>query len=123
MVKGLCAVLSISTINDLIDELENGETSLSNVRNLAALYNVKTHLLGSNRYDSTVKELNDIFPSYLQYVETKRKYQLKEVTDETIYVDMKELCREIKEFIQTLYSSTDTEKERELIKQMIKEIH
>ena len=123
MVKGLCGVISISTINDLIDELENGETSLSNIRNLSALYNVKTHLLGSNRYDSTAKELNDIFPSYLQYVETKRKYQLKEVTDETIYIDMKELCREIKEFIQTLYSSTDTEKERDLIRQMIKEIH
>ena len=116
-------MMDISTINDLIDELENGETSLSNIRNLSALYNVKTHLLGSNRYDSTAKELNDIFPSYLQYVETKRKYQLNEVTDETIYVDMKELCKEIKEFIQILYSSTDTEKERDLIKQMIKEIH
>lgn len=115
-------MLNISTINDLIDELENGDTSLSNIRNLSALYNVKTHLLGSNNYDSTTKELKDILPSYLQYVETKRKYQLHEVSEEAVYINMKELCREIKEFIQTLYSGTDTPKEREMLKQMIEEV-
>lgn len=114
--------MDISTINDLIDELENGDTSLSNIRNLSALYNVKSHLLGSNNYDSTTKELSDILPSYLQYIDTKRRYQLHEITDELLYINMKELCREIKEFIQALYSGTDTPKERELIKQMIKEI-
>ena len=115
-------MLNITTINDLIDELENGDTSLSNIRNLSALYNVKTHLLGSNNYDSTTKELKDILPSYLQYIETKRKYQLKETTEEAVYINMKELCKEIKEFIQTLYSGTDTPKEREMIKQLIREI-
>lgn len=115
-------MLNISTINDLIDELENDDMSLSNIRNLSALYNVKTHLLGSNNYDSITKELKDILPSYLQYIETKRKYQLKETTEEAVYINMKELCREIKEFIQTLYSGTDTPKEREMIKQLIREI-
>lgn len=114
--------MDISTINDLIDEMENGDTSLSNIRNLSALYNVKSHLLGSNNYDSTTKELSDILPSYLQYIDTKRRYQLHEITDELLYINMKELCREIKEFVQALYSGTDTPKERELIKQMIKEI-
>lgn len=112
-------MLNISTINDLIEELENGDTSLSNVRNLSALYNVKTHLLGAGNYDTTTKELSDILPSYLQYIEIKRKYQLHETTDEAVYINMKELCREIKEFIQTLYSGTDTPKERELIKEML----
>lgn len=115
-------MLNITTINDLIDELENGDTSLSNIRNLSALYNVKTHLLGSNNYDSTTKELKDILPSYLQYIETKRKYQLKETTEEAVYINMKELCKEIKEFIQTLYSGTDTPREREILKSAIKEI-
>ena len=115
-------MLNITTINDLIDELENDNMSLSNIRNLSALYNVKTHLLGSNNYDNTTKELKDILPSYLQYIETKRKYQLHEATDEAVYINMKELCREIKEFIQTLYSGTDTSKEREMLKQMLKEI-
>ena len=114
--------MDISTINDLIDELENGDTSLSNIRNLSALYNVKSHLLGSNNYDNTTKELSDILPSYLQYIDTKRRYQLHEITDELLYINMKELCKEIKEFIQSLYSGTDTPKERELIKQMVNEI-
>ena len=109
-------------INDLIDELENGDTSLSNIRNLSALYNVKSHLLGSNRYDNTAKELGDILPSYLQYIDTKRRYQLHEITDELLYINMKELCREIKEFIHALYSGTDTQQERDMLKQLIKEI-
>ena len=115
-------MLNMSTINDLIDELENGDTSLSNIRNLSALYNVKSHLLGSNKYDRTAKELNDILPSYLQYVETKRKYQMKEITEINVLLHLGNVCKEIKEFIQTLYSGTDTQEERNIIKKMIKEI-
>ena len=115
-------MINISTINDLIDELENGDTSLSNIRNLSALYNVKTHLLGTQAYDSTTKELKDIFPSYLQYIEIKRKYQLHEISEDAVYINMKELCKEIKEFMRALYSGTDTPKERELLHQMIEEI-
>lgn len=114
--------MNMTTINDLIEELENGDTSLSNIRNLSALYNVKSHLLGTNNFDSTTKELGDILPSYLGYINVKRKYQLQETTEDAVYINMKQLCREIKEFIQSLYSGTDTPKERELIKQMIKEI-
>ncbi len=118
-------MINISTINELIREMENSDTSLSTIRNLSALYNVRTHLLESNSKEvvnKTTKELSDILPSYIQYINAKRKYQLHEITDETVYINMKELCKEIKEFIQTLYSGTDTEKERELIKQMIKEM-
>lgn len=114
--------MNLDTINELIDELEHGDTSLSNIRNLSALYNVKSHMLGTKNFDSTTKELHDILPSYLGYVDVKRKYQLHETTEDAVYINMKELCKEIKEFIQTLYSSTDTPKERELIKQMLKEI-
>ena len=78
--------------------------------------------MGTNKYDRTTKELSDILPSYLQYINTKRKYQLREISDEAVYINMKALCREIKEFIQTLYSSTDTEKEREILVQTLKEI-
>jgi len=125
MVEGLYIMINISTINELIREMENSDTSLSTIRNLSALYNVRTHLLESNSKEvvnKTTKELSDILPSYIQYINAKRKYQLHEITDETVYINMKELCKEIKEFIQTLYSGTDTEKERELIKQMIKEM-
>lgn len=114
--------MNINAINDLIDELENADTSLSNIRNLSALYNVKTHILGTNQYDSTTKELSDVLPSYLQYINVKRRYQLHEITEDSLYTSMKELCKEIKEFIQALYSGTDTPKERELLKQMLKEM-
>lgn len=114
--------MDITTINGLIDELENTETSLSNIRNLSALYTVKTHMLGTPKFDNTSKELSDIFPSYINYINTKRKYQLHEITDEALYIALQSLCTEIKEFIQALYSGTDTQKERELIIAMIKEI-
>lgn len=114
--------MNISTINELIEELEQGETSLSNIRNLSALYNVKAHILGTKNFDRTTKELSDILPSYLKYIDIKRKYQLHEIGEDIVYINMKELCKEIKEFIQTLYSGTDTPKERELLKQTIKEI-
>ena len=115
-------MLEISIINDLIEELENGDTSLSTIRNLSALYNVKSHLLGSNKFDRTAKELNDILPSYIQYVAVKRKYQMKEITETKVLLQLGNVCQEIKEFIQTLYSGTDTQEERNIIKKMIKEI-
>ena len=118
-------MIDISVINNLINDFENSDSSLSTIRNLSALYNVRTHLLSSNHKettDKTTKELSDILPSYIQYINAKRRYQLHEITNETVYINMKELCKEIKEFMQALYSGTDTEKERELLKQMIKEI-
>lgn len=114
--------MNISTINDLIDELEQSDVSLSNVRNLSALYTVKDHLIGNVKFDNVLAELQDILPSYIKYIDVKRKFQLHEISEDTVYINMKELCREIKEFIQTLYSGTDTQTERDMLKQMIKEI-
>ena len=115
--------MDIHIINETIEELENAEPSLSNIRNLSALYNVKSHILGSPKFDNTSRELSDILPSYIDYIDKKRKYQLHEITDEAVYISLKSVCKEIKEFIQALYSGTDTPKEREMIQQMIKEIH
>ena len=66
--------MDLIAINRMIDELEESDTSLSNVRNLSALYNVRTQLLGTN---TVIKELNDILPSYTEYIEVKKRYQLK----------------------------------------------
>ena len=111
--------MSIDTINELIGELEQGETSLSNIRNLSALYTVKAHILGSNvNVDRTEKELRDILPSYLQYIEIKRKYQLKETTVDALCTALNSLCSEINEFLHTLYSCTDSEQERAILKRI-----
>lgn len=108
--------MKIDIINEMIDNLEQSEESLSNVRNLSALYNVRANLLGSTKFDKTAKELNDILPSYNQYIEVKRKYQLKEATADALYKAFNSLCNEIKEFLHTLYSCTDTEQERAILK-------
>lgn len=105
----------------MIEEIENAEPSLSNIRNLSALYTVRNTLKASSA-DKVEIELNDIFPYYREYVNVKRKYQLHEVSEEAVIIHMKELCTEIKEFIRMLYSCTDTPIERELIQQMLKEV-
>lgn len=111
--------MTLESINELINELENVDASLSNVRNLASLYIVKQHFIGSEKFDSTLKELNDILPSYVRYVDTKRKYQMHELPESALYTDMKFVCKEIFEFIQTLYSGTDTTKEQQILQDMI----
>ena len=68
------------------------------------------------------KRVKDILPSYLGYINVKRKFQLHKTTNENVIIAMKALCTEIKEFIQILYSSTDTPQERNIIKEMLKEM-
>jgi len=114
--------MDLSTINNLIDELEKSDTLLYNVRNLSALYNVKSHLIGDNKFGGTVKELNDILPSYLEYVNLKRKYQLKEISIDTVIIQLENVCKEITEFLQTLYRGTDTEEERKYIHNLINQL-
>ena len=116
--------MDINIINNLIEDTENSETTLSNIRNLSALYNVRNILLNNKEetQTQTETELKDILPSYLGYINIKRKYQLHKTTNENVIIAMKALCTEIKEFIQTLYSSTDTPQERDIIKEMLKEM-
>ena len=105
----------------MIQDLENSDLSLSNIRNLSSLYIVKKHLTES-KIDNVTAELNDILPSYLDYVNTKRKYQLHEVTEQAIYLRLEQVCKEIKEFLHILYTNTDTPKEREILKKLITQI-
>lgn len=114
--------MDIKTVNNLIDELEQEEVSLSTIRNLSSLYIVRKHLIGNVEVNTTVKELRDILPSYMRYIDVKRKYQLHEISIDNILIELKNVCKEIKEFIQTLYSSTDTQEERELLQILIDEL-
>lgn len=120
--KGDKMSLNLMTINEFIDEMEQADLSLSTIRNLSALYNVRSHILGSNKVDNAVKELNDILPSYLNYIKTKRQYQLKEITETNVLLQLGNVCKEIREFIQTLYNGTDTPEERKLITNLIDQL-
>ena len=110
--------MSVQEINDLIADLEESDSSLSNIRNLSSLYIVRKHLL-ENSMDNVTNQLDDILPSYIEYVKIKRKYQLNELTEQAVYLSMQQVCKEIKEFLHILYSNTDTPKEREMIRNLI----
>ena len=110
-------MLNIDEVNNTIAELENGETTFDTCIKLASLYTVKEHYNSIN--DEVVEEYNDILPQYRKYVESKRKYQLGEITEMALEKQTTLVCKEVSEFIRSLYSSTDMPIERELIKSMV----
>ena len=108
-------------IEAMIKMCENSENSLSNVRNLASLYIVQEHMKNATQrtVDSTERELNDILPQYKEYCDIKRKYQLRILPETAVHRSMQFLCKEIEEFIKTLYNNTDTKEERKMIKNLL----
>lgn len=120
-------MLNIDEINNTIEQLESGATTYDNCIKLSALYNVKEHIENGlkgqiNESETVLKEYDDILPQYKSYCDIKRKYQLHETTEQAVEVSIKDVCKEINEFIHTLYNNTDMQIERDCIKQMTKEI-
>ena len=113
-------MLNITEINNTIIELENGDTTFANCQKLASLYIVRDKL--SNHVNAVEHELSDILPQYKNYCAVKRKYQLSELTVDAVINSIGGVCKEIQEFIETLYGSTDTQEERERIQQMIQNL-
>ena len=111
-------MLNIDEVNNTIIELENGDTTFDACIKLAALYTVKQHYKHSET-DSVVSELSDILPQYRKYVNIKKRYQLGELAEIAVENQIKRVCKEISEFIHTLYSGTDMPIEREYIKDML----
>lgn len=114
--------MDINVILDNIDYLENSDTNADNVKELAMLYIVRDNLKNSNLALDTRKledEFEDILPSYRQYVEVKRKYQLGELPDTIVKNSIKIVCKEVYEFIRTLYCCTDMPAERRCIDELI----
>jgi len=107
--------MDIKDINRTIQELKEDSTTFENCERLAHLYIVREHLFTND----VQKEFNDILPQYVKYTEMKRKYQLGEISERAIEKQIKAVCKEISEFIYTLYTSTDMPSEREIIKSMI----
>lgn len=113
--------MDIVMIERTIRELESGETTFDACQKLASLYTI-VNQFNKVEDDRVEQELNDILPMYQIYVKTKRRYQKHEVTDEAVIDAMRDVCREIKEFIQMLYSGTDMPKERYILENMIEEL-
>lgn len=115
-------MLDIELIKDTIQELEHGETNFTTCEQLASLYVILNNFNPITKLTSVEDELNDILPTYKEYCNIKREYQLNKIPKETVLNSLENLCREVYQFISTLRSSTDMEEERIIIKNMIKNI-
>jgi hypothetical protein len=104
-------------IENTIEELENGPTTFDNAIKLSALYSVRDNL-----NSDTEKELEDILPQFRMYVAVKKGYQLKELTADDLRFAMRSMCRDIEEFIETLYNNTELQEERDTIHNMLQSL-
>ena len=112
-------MLDLTLIENTIQELEEKETTFANCEKLAYLYACRDNLAR----DEVEEELDDILPYYTKYRDIKRRYQLHQTIDHEVLQGMTNVCRELKEFINALYSSTEMHKERVLIRDMLQELN
>ena len=117
-------IFQIKEVNDAINELLNGPLTLSNARNLSALIVVQSYLQNAiqSESDSLERELNDILPRYKEYYEIKRDYQLGKIPKDDIIISMRRVCKEVNEFLLSLYENTETVEERTMLKAMLKDV-
>lgn len=113
-------MMDIRLINEIIDDLETGDTTFDSVRELSSLYVVRDHLM--KPMNNVESELSDILPTYKEYCRVKRTYQLNGTSDDLVIRKLKNVCSEIIQFINTLYSSTDMPKERQQIETMLESL-
>lgn len=117
-------MLSLDEIDGMITELENTLQSFTDLQRLADLYIIKdVQKSRSNSIvdasNATLQELNDILPQFKNYCMIKKRYQLNELPKQTVVYAMKDVCKELNEFVHILYSNTDMQEEREEIKNLI----
>ena len=112
-------MIDINEINDTIRTLEAGDTTYENCMKLASLYTVRNHLADK----ATETELNDILPQYRKYCNIKRKYYFDEVAPDAVYQSLDYLCMEIQEFLDSLYTGTSSQNEREILKNMLENVY
>jgi hypothetical protein len=110
--------MNIILIDKTIEDLENGDTTFATCADLASLYIVRDHYR-AQKANAVETELKDIPPSYKKYCDIKRRYQLGDTSHELVLASMRNVCREIDEFISTLHSTTESQDERELLIEMI----
>lgn len=109
--------MNLQEINDTIEELENGATTFDSCIKLSALYSVRDNL-----HSDTQKELEDVLPQFKMYVAVKKKYQLGELHADDLKFAMRSMCRDISEFLETLYNNTELQDERETIHKMLSDL-
>lgn len=61
----------------------------------------------------------DELQQYTRYADIKKKYQLGEVSEKALEMQMRRLCRDISDFITAIYYSTELPIERDYMRNMI----
>ena len=116
-------MLDLKLIEATIKELEAEGTNFSNCEKLSHLYICRDNLLKNlEPIDEVQRELDDILPYYTKYKEIKKRSQLNQALDIEVIQGIEDVCKELKEFIEAIYSSTDMNKERVCIKSMISQL-
>lgn len=117
-------MLSLEELDNTISDLENSLQTFTDCQRLADLYIIREYQKSALNSivecsDGVYKELNDILPQYKNYCMIKKRYQLNELPKQTVVYAMKDVCKELGEFLHILYSNTDTQEEREEIKNLV----
>lgn len=113
-------MLDLEEINNTIMELENGDTTFDTCIKLAALYTVREKQIIPKT--NTEKELSDILPAYRKYVDVLKAYQMGNSSDKALLDCTQLVCQELKEFILSLYSSTDGQNFRHYIEETLQDL-
>lgn len=122
-------MLNFEEIEQYIDELENSPTTLNNCQKLSVLYICREFAQKDDansetaNNDEVIEQYSDILPEYKEYCKIKKDYAFNKVTENAVIKEINDVCNEIFEFINTLYSSTDMPEERKIILQMIKKLN
>lgn len=118
-------MLDLTEIKNTIEELENAPTTFANCQKLASLYIVLNHINTNTQEkqneDTVIQEYSDILPAYTEFCKIKKQYQLNQTSIETVTTGIKDVCKEIYEFLQTLYNNSDIAEERHILVQSIKD--
>lgn len=116
-------MLDLEMIDNTIEELEQGDTNFATCQKLASLYTVKQFYGKQSEPTQEVEaELSDILPQYRIYCRIKRNYQLGEASETRVLNSLKGVCKEIEEFFQILYRSTDMPEERSQLKTLVQKL-
>lgn len=106
--------MNIDEITNTITELENGPTTFETCMKLASLYTVRDNL----HTDVVKSEYFDILPSYESYADIKKRYSNGEISIDAVTQRLSFLSEEIYQFIQTLYASTESPEERDILNKL-----
>ena len=109
--------MNINEIDKAIAELRAGATNYANCDKLACLVICRQFLTeNSDIKEKVIQEYTDILPKYREYCEIKKQYQTGDLSEQKLINAMKDVCVEIQEFIETLYTNTELLQERTIIK-------